>query len=55
MDTNEFINFGFDSYDLSLTTYFGDIYMPWRTVILLGLIFAGLRVRKVIKARRAGK
>jgi hypothetical protein len=55
MDTNEFINFGFDSYDLSLTTYFGDIYMPWRTVILLGLIFAALRVRKVIKARRTGK
>ena len=52
--TEEFLNFGFDSYSLNLTTYFGDMFLPWRTVILAVLIFAGLKVRKIIKARKAG-
>ena len=54
-DVNEFLNFGFDSYSLNLTTYFGDVFLPWRTVILAVLIFAGLKARKIIKARKAGK
>jgi hypothetical protein len=53
-NTEEFLNFGFDSYSLHLTTYFGDVFLPWRTVILAVLIFAGLKVRKIIKARKAG-
>jgi len=51
----ELISFGIRYESLNLTSYFGDVYLPYRTVMLLGLIFAGLRVRKVIKARRAGK
>lgn len=54
MNTEEFLNFGFDKYSLQLTTYFGDMFIPWRTVILAVLIFAGLKVRKVIKARKEG-
>jgi hypothetical protein len=55
MNTEEFLNFGFDSYYINLTTYFGDVFLPWRTVILAVVIFAGLRVRKIIKTRKAGK
>jgi len=35
--------------------YFGDIFFPWRTFILVGLVVVALRVRKVIKTRKAGK
>ena len=51
----ELISFGIRYESLNLTSYFGDIYLPYRTVMLAGLIFAALRIRKVIKARRAGK
>ena len=52
-DVNEFLNFGFDNYSLNLTTYFGDVFLPWRTVILAGVIYAGLKARQLIKARKA--
>lgn len=50
----ELISFGIRYESLNLTSYFGDVYLPYRTVMLAILIFAGLRIRKVIKARKAG-
>ena len=35
--------------------YFGDLFIPYRTFILVGLLVVALRVRKVIKTRKAGK
>ena len=35
--------------------YLGDLFIPYRTFILVGLVVVALRVRKVIKTRKAGK
>jgi hypothetical protein len=52
----ELINeLAFDKWGFSLYGYFGDVFIPWRTLALLGLVVVALRIRKVIKTRKAGK
>lgn len=45
----------FDRWGFNLYGYFGDLFIPYRTFILLGLVVVALRIRKVIKTRKAGK
>lgn len=44
-----------NDYGLEFDSFLGAIYLPWRTFLILGLLVVALRVRKVIKTRKAGK
>ena len=43
-----------NDYGLEFDSFLGALYLPWRTIIVLGLVILALRVRKIIKARKAG-
>jgi hypothetical protein len=43
MDLQNLLNINLDNYGLSIEGYLGDIYLPWRTLILVLLIALGLR------------
>ncbi len=44
-----------NDYGLEFDSFLGALYLPWRTFLVLGLVVIALRVRKVIKTRKAGK
>jgi hypothetical protein len=43
-----------NDYGLEFDSFLGALYLPWRTIIVFGLVILALRVRKIIKARKAG-
>lgn len=45
------INLDVSEYGISLTTYFGDVYMYWRTIMLVVGIVVILRLTKIIRKR----
>ena len=45
------INLDVSEYGISLTTYFGDVYMSWRTIMLVVGIVVILRLTKIIRKR----
>lgn len=45
------INLDVSEYGISLTTYFGDVYMYWRTIMLVVGIVVILRLAKIIRKR----
>jgi hypothetical protein len=45
------INLDVSEYGISLTTYFGDVYVFWRTFALAALIFIVLRLAKAYRAK----
>lgn len=47
----ELINLDVSEYGISLTSYFGDVYFFWRTIVLLTGIVVILRSVKVIRKR----
>lgn len=48
----DIINLEMDSNSIYLTTYLGDLYLPIRTIILVGIIVITLRSIKLFKARK---
>ena len=44
-----------NEWGFGLYGYLGDLFIPYRTFILVGLVIVALRIRKVIKTRKAGK
>ena len=49
------IEIGLNSYGFKIETGLLDLYIDWRGLTLALLVVIGLRVRKVIKTRKAGK
>jgi hypothetical protein len=47
----ELINLDVSEYGINLTTYFGDVYVFWRTLALAALIFVMLRLAKAYRAK----
>ena len=47
----ELFNLEVSEYGISLTTYFGDAYLYWRTIMLAVGIVVILRIAKVIRKR----
>ena len=45
----ELINLDVSQYGISLTTYFGDVYVFWRTIWLVAGVVVVLRVAKYIR------
>lgn len=45
------INLDASEYGLDLTTYFGDVYIAWRTIILVVGIVVVMRITKIIRKR----
>lgn len=48
----EMINLEVDSNSIYLTTYLGDLYLPIRTIILVGIVVITLRGVKLFRERR---
>lgn len=46
------INLEMDSNSIYLTTYLGDLYLPIRTIILVGIIVITLRAVKLFRERK---
>jgi hypothetical protein len=49
IDLENFFSFGFSSYGLAIEGYFADIYLPYRTLILIVLVIAGRKAWKMWK------
>jgi hypothetical protein len=47
----EMINLNVSEYGISLTTYFGDVYVFWRTIALVAVIVVALRLAKAYRAK----
>jgi hypothetical protein len=47
----ELINLDVSEYGISLTTYFGDVYVYWRLLILVAGVVAVLRIAKAIRKK----
>jgi hypothetical protein len=45
----ELINLDVSQYGISLTTYFGDVYVFWRTIWLVAGVVVVLRLAKYIR------
>ena len=45
------INLNVSEYGISLTTYFGDVYVFWRTIALTAVIVVALRLAKAYRAK----
>jgi len=46
------INLQIDSNSIYLTTYLGDLYLPYRTLILMAIIAITLRSVKLFRERK---
>jgi len=44
------IHLQFTNWGMDLTTYMGDIYLPWRTIILGALLTTALVIRKRMRS-----
>ena len=51
IDWDNFFNIGLSSYGLVIEGYFGDVYLPYRALILAVLIIAGRKAWKMWKNR----
>jgi hypothetical protein len=49
INTEEFFTFGFNKWDVWIQSYFGDVYLPWRTLIIVGIIFLGFKIKSRLK------
>jgi hypothetical protein len=47
----ELFNLEASKWGISLTTYFGDVYVFWRTILLVVGIVVVLRIAKVIRKK----
>jgi hypothetical protein len=47
----ELLNLDVSEYGISLTTYFGDVYVFWRTIWLVAGVVVVLRLAKYIRKR----
>lgn len=45
------INLDVSEYGLSLSTYFGDVYIATRTIVLVVFIVVVMRITKIIRKR----
>jgi hypothetical protein len=52
IDWENFLNVGLNDYGFTLEGYFGDVYIPWRTLILAGLLLAGFKIKSWLKTRK---
>jgi len=52
IDWENFLNVGLNDYGFTLESYFGDVYIPWRTLILAGLLLAGFKIKSWLKTRK---
>jgi len=51
MDLQNLLNINLDNYGLSIEGYFGDTYLPWRTLILTALILLSRKAWKMWRNR----
>ena len=49
------INLQFDNWGMSLETYLGDAYLPYRLFASIAIVVIVLRVTKIIKTRKGQK
>lgn len=47
----EMINLNVSAWGISLTTYFGDVFLYWRTFVAVALIVVALRLAKAYRAK----
>jgi hypothetical protein len=47
----EMINLNVSEYGISLTSYFGDVFLYWRTFAAVALIVVALRLAKAYRAK----
>jgi len=47
----ELINLDVSEYGISLTSYFGDVYVFWRTLLLVAGVVVVLRIAKSIRKK----
>ena len=47
----ELINLDVSKYGISLTTYFGDVYVFWRTIAFVAGVVVVLRIAKAIRKK----
>ena len=47
----ELFNLDVSKYGISLTTYFGDVYVFWRTIAIVALVVVVLRTAKYIRKK----
>lgn len=47
----ELINLNVSEYGIGLTSYFGDVYVFWRTIALVAGIVIVLRIAKAIRKK----
>ena len=45
------INLDVSEWGLDLSTYFGDVYVAWRTVVLAVVVVSVMRITKIIRKR----
>ncbi len=45
------INLDVSERGLDLSTYFGDVYVAWRTIVLVVVVVAVMRITKIIRKR----
>jgi hypothetical protein len=49
MNTEKFFTLGFNEWELWIQSYFGDVYLPWRTLIIAVVVFAGFKIKSRLK------
>ena len=47
----ELFNLEISKWSINLTTYFGDVFVPWRTIYLIAGVVIVLRIAKYIRKR----
>jgi len=52
IDWQNLFSINLDDYGLSIEGYLGDLYFPWRTLILAGLLLAGFKIKSWLKTRK---
>ena len=45
------INLDVSEWGIDLTTYFGDVYVAWRTIVLVVVVVSVMRITKIIRKR----
>jgi hypothetical protein len=45
------INLNVSEWGLDLSTYFGDVYIAWRTIVLVVVVVSVMRITKIIRKR----
>lgn len=45
------IELNVSEWGLDLSTYFGDVYIAWRTIVLVVVVVSVMRITKIIRKR----